>query len=300
MKQFMKIIKKKSFVNFILGVIIFNTVLMGISTIKSLSDTMKDILNYIDMACLFIYVVEMVLKMLAYNFFGYFKSAWNCFDFFIIIISVLSVFSIGSSLQVLRSLRVFRSLRSLRGFKMISSIDELQRIISGIGKSLPGISWTAFLMVLIYYIFSIIGVSEFGDEFPDWFGTIPKTMYTLFQVMTLESWSMGISRPVMERFRFAWLYFIPFVVISSFITMNVVVGIVVNSISEVAENKEKIIEAKSIEICKTENIKFEIEQMREHLCNLDDLIKKGKFIPLEQLNNNDYSVKVNQINQDEN
>jgi len=291
----MKIAKNKWFTNFIIGVILFNTILMGISTIKSLNDTAKNILNVIDLICLSIYIIEMIIKMLAYNFFGYFKSLWNIFDFFIVIISVLMLYSIGSSMQVLRSLRIFRSLRSLRGLKMISSIDELQKIISSIGKSLPGISWTSFLMILIYYIFSIIGVTEFGEEFPDWFGTIPKSMYTLFQVMTLESWSMGISRPVMEKFNFAWLYFIPFVIISSFIIMNVVVGIVVNSISEVAESKEKNIEAKSIEIYKTENIKFEIEQIRRHISNLDDLIKKGKSIPLDQLNNNDCSIKVNQI-----
>ena len=93
------------------------------------------------------------------------------------------------------------------------------------------------LLLLVYYIFSIMGTTLFGPQFPDWFGSIGKSFYTLFQVMTLESWSMGISRPVMEVFSWAWLYFVPFVLCTSFLIMNVVVGIVVNAISEVSENQ---------------------------------------------------------------
>ena len=166
--------------------------------------------------------------------------------------------------------RVFRSLKGLRGFKMISSLKPLQVIIAAIGRSIPGISWTALLLMIIYYIFSIIGVTQFGETFPDWFGDIPKAMYTLFQVMTLESWSMGISRPVMEEFSYAWAYFVPFVLISSFVMMNVVVGIVVNAISEVVEfNKKEEHEENG-----TADIKAEIDAVREHLAKLEDMLAK--------------------------
>ena len=128
--------------------------------------------------------------------------------------------------------------------------------------------------MLIYYIFALIGVNLFGDAFPDWFGTIGKAMYTLFQVMTLESWSMGISRPVMELFPYAWAYFVPFVLLSSFIVMNVVVGIVVNAISEVTADtaKEEVEEPKVSEKALIE----EIHSLKTQLDRLEKQLEKSK------------------------
>ncbi len=130
----------------------------------------------------------------------------------------------------------------------------------------------------------LIGVNLFGQAFPDWFGTVGKAMYTLFQVMTLESWSMGISRPVMEVYSAAWLYFVPFVLISSFIVMNVVVGIVVNSISEVtAEDTKQALEdagdEESGEKSEEEQIKAltrEVKEMREMLARMEQIMNKNR------------------------
>ena len=185
------------------------------------------------------YHIEMLLKFLAYGM-DYFKDPWNWFDMIIIATSLVSALPFMAALRAFRVLRVLRSLKALRSMRLVSSIHHLQIILVAIVRSVPSILWTGLLMILIYYIFALIGVNLFGETFPDWFGTVGKAMYTLFQVMTLESWSMGISRPVMEVYSAAWLYFVPFVLISSFIVMNVVVGIVVNSISEVtAEDTKK-------------------------------------------------------------
>ena len=255
-------VDSKAFQNTILIVIVINSIILGLQTSSIITASIGGVLEILDMICLGIFIIEMLLKMIAYKFVGYFKSAWNWFDFIIIITSVLSGLAVLSSIRILRVFRVFRSLKGLRGFKMIGAI----------GKSIPGMSWTAFLLLIIYYIFSIIGVTQFGERFPEWFGDIPKAMYTLFQVMTLESWSMGISRPVMEVFDFAWAYFVPFVLISSFVMMNVVVGIVVNAISEVAEfNKKEVHEENG-----TADIKAEIDAVKEHLSKLEDMLAKQK------------------------
>ena len=164
---------------------------------------------------------------------------------------------------------------ALKGTKLIGSVRHLQVIIVAIVKSIPSIMWTGILLILIYYIFALIGVNLFGDAFPDWFGDIGKAMYTLFQVMTLESWSMGISRPVMEVFSFAWAYFVPFVLLSSFIVMNVVVGIVVNAISEVTADNAKE-EAKENPVSNNELV-GEIRSLKEQLDRLEkQLAKSGK------------------------
>lgn len=284
MEKLKNFVEGRLFQGFILVVILINSIVLGLQTIPSLGEgtTAGSILSVIDTICLVIFIVEMVLKLIAYRFLGYFKSGWNWFDFIIILTSIASGLSVLSSARILRVFRVFRSLKGLRGFKMVSALKPLQVIIGAIGKSLPGITWTAFLLIIIYYIFSIIGVTQFGEAFPDWFGDIPKAMYTLFQVMTLESWSMGISRPVMEVFSYAWAYFVPFVLISSFIMMNVVVGVVVNAISEVSEMRKKNDTAEEDSASEKEgkkeinvdDIRAEIKEVREHLEKLEAMLNK--------------------------
>lgn len=278
MKKFREFVDSKLFNNFILVVIILNAVLLGLQTSKTITENMGGVLEVIDEIFLGIFILEMILKIIAFGL-DYFKDGWNWFDMTIILVSVLSSLAFLSAFRVFRIFRVFRSLKAMRSMRMMSSLRHLRVIVQAIGRSIPSIAWTALLLVLIYYIFSIIGVSMFGEAFPDWFGNIGKSMYTLFQVMTLESWSMGISRPVMEVFGYAWMYFVPFVLISSFVVMNVVVGIVVNAISEVAEATkiEKKQAAALEETAPADNnakIAEEIAEVRKHLEELEDLLNK--------------------------
>jgi voltage-gated sodium channel len=273
-KGLKKLVDSKAFQGIILFVILFNCVLMGIETIKGLSENTLFVLAVINEVCLWIFIAEIILKFLAYGP-SYFKDPWNWFDMFIVGISLFSGLSFMSAFRAMRVLRVLKSLKALKGTKLIGSVRHLQVIIVAIVKSIPSIMWTGILLILIYYIFALIGVNLFGDAFPDWFGDIGKAMYTLFQVMTLESWSMGISRPVMEVYSFAWAYFVPFVLLSSFIVMNVVVGIVVNAISEVTADNAKE-EAKENPVSNNELV-GEIRSLKEQLDRLEkQLAKSGK------------------------
>jgi len=220
--------------NVILGVIILNSILMGLATSSEIMATSGTIINAIDYCCLDIFVIELILKIIAYNK-DFIKSGWNIFDFIIVAISLVPNLQFFSALRTLRVLRVLRTLKSLRVLRMVSGFKKLRIIATSIVESIPGILWTGFLLLIEFYVFAILGTTMFGQQFPDWFGSIGESFYTLFQVMTLESWSMGISRPVMEVYSWAWLYFVPFVICSAFIVMNVVVGIVVNTISETAD-----------------------------------------------------------------
>lgn len=280
-KGLKKIVDGKVFQGIILFVIIFNCILMGVETIKGLSDTTLYIFATINTVCLWIFIAEIIIKILAYGL-DYFKDPWNWFDMVIVGISMVSGLPFMAAFRAMRVLRVLKSLKALRGTKLIGSVKHLQVIIAAIIKSIPSIMWTGILLILIYYIFALIGVNLFGEAFPDWFGTIGKAMYTLFQVMTLESWSMGISRPVMEVFSFAWAYFVPFVLLSSFIVMNVVVGIVVNAISEVtaeenaasAESEEAAAPAKTSG--SDEELLKEIRSLKDQLERLEKSLEKTK------------------------
>ena len=273
-KGLKKLVDSKAFQGIILFVILFNCVLMGVETIKGLSENTLFVLAVINDICLWIFIAEIIIKFLAYGP-SYFKDPWNWFDMFVVGISLFSGLSFMSAFRAMRVLRVLKSLKALKGTKLIGSVRHLQVIIVAIVRSIPSIMWTGILLILIYYIFALIGVNLFGDAFPDWFGNIGKAMYTLFQVMTLESWSMGISRPVMEVYSFAWAYFVPFVLLSSFIVMNVVVGIVVNAISEVTADNAKE-EAKENPVSNKELVS-EIHSLKEQLDRLEkQLAKSGK------------------------
>ena len=130
-------------------------------------------------------------------------------------------------------LSILRSLRILRVLRLLSTVRRLRQLTESLIAAIPSIGWITFMLGLVFYVFAVIGTELFGDRFPDWFGSVGHSMYTLFQVMTLESWSMGIARPVMDAFPWAWLYFVPFILISAFTILNLFIGIIVNTMQSV-------------------------------------------------------------------
>ena len=225
------------FQNFILAVIIINSILLGVMTYPKIMTVAGPLLHLICNICVGIFTIEIILKLYVYGK-NFFKSGWNNFDFIIVAISLVPT---GGAFS---SFRVFRILRALRALRLITQLEKLRVIVQAIIDSIPNVGWASVLLLIIFYIFSIMGTTLFAADFPDWFGSIGKSMYTLFQVMTLESWSMGIARPVISLHPFAWMYFISFILISSFIVMNVIVGVVVNAISEISADIKKQKETK--------------------------------------------------------
>jgi len=87
-----------------------------------------------------------------------------------------------------------------------------------------------FLLGLVFYVSAVIATKLFGADYPDWFGSVGASLFSLFQIMTLESWSMGIVRPVMEVFPYAWVFFVPFVIVTSFAVLNLFIALIVDSL----------------------------------------------------------------------
>ena len=206
----------------IMAVIFLNAIVLGLQTSPSVDGMFGGWLERVDKWCIVVFVVELVLKMSAYRL-RFFCSGWNWFDFVVVVLSVVPDMGIFSLARIFRVLRVFR---------LVSGMRHMRVILSAIMRSLPGVIWAGMLLLLVYYVYGIIGTNFFGTAFPAWFGSLGKSVYSLFQVMTLESWSMGIARPVMERFPHAWVFFVSYILLSSFIVMNIVVGIVLNSIGD--------------------------------------------------------------------
>lgn len=227
MKRLEHIIDSRWFQFGILAVICANAAVLGLQTSPMIAAACNGWLERIDKWCIVVFTVEIALKLAVYRW-RFWCSAWNLFDFAVVAVSLVPDMGMFSLARLFRVLRVFR---------LVSGVRHLRIILSAILKSIPGVSWAGLLLLLVYYVYGIIGTNLFGAVFPDWFGTLGKSVYSLFQVMTLESWSMGIARPVMAAFPYAWVFFVTYILISSFIVMNIVVGIVLNSIGDCFKNE---------------------------------------------------------------
>ncbi|MEP2534322.1 ion transporter [Shimia sp.] len=215
-------IERPLFRNAILGVILFNAVILGLETSQTVMAAAGPLLIALDMLCLAIFVLEIVAKIYVRRL-RFFSDGWNIFDFVIV---GIALFPAAQGLSVLRALRILRLLR------VVSVAPSLRRVIEGLINALPGMGSVFLLMTLIFYIGAVMATKLFGAAFPDWFGTLGRSGYSLFQIMTLESWSMGIVRPVMETYAYAWVFFVPFILLTTFIVLNLVVGLVVNSMQD--------------------------------------------------------------------
>ena len=208
--------------NAIIGVILFNAVLLGMETSPAIMGIAGPFILALDKVCLAIFVVELVLKLVALGP-RFFRNGWNLFDFVIVALSLVPG---AQTFSVLRALRILRVLR------IISVAPRLQRVVEGFITALPGMGSVFLLMAIIFYIGSVMATKLFAASFPQWFGSLGQSAYSLFQIMTLESWSMGIVRPVMEIYSYAWLFFVPFIMVTTFAVVNLLVGLIVNSMQE--------------------------------------------------------------------
>jgi len=213
------LISSSKFNNFILAVILVNAIVLGLQTSKELMRMAGPLLNIIDNICLGIFTVEIILKLIVMRF-RFFLIGWNVFDFLIVGISLVPG---AGGLSVLRAMRIMRVLR------VISVAPSLRRVVEGFITALPGMASVFVLMALIFYIGGVMATKLFGETFPQWFGTLGESLYSLFQIMTLESWSMGIVRPVMAEHPYAWAFFVPFILVTTFAVVNLVVGLIVTS-----------------------------------------------------------------------
>ncbi|MCS3903552.1 voltage-gated sodium channel [Methylohalomonas lacus] len=214
--------------NFIIGVIIFNAITLGLETSSIVQRHGGGLLDTLETFVLTIFVIEILLKLLAFDI-RFFKSGWNVFDFLIVGISLVPA---SGPLAILRALRILRILR------LVTKLQRLRHIVESLLKALPSIGWIAVLLLMVFYIYAVMGTQMFGEAFPDDFGHMGLTLYSLFQIMTLESWSEAIGRPVMEAFPYAWLYFVSFILLTAFTVLNLFIGIIVNTMQEKHQEEE--------------------------------------------------------------
>ena len=218
-ERLQKLVDANCFRCTILALIIINAVTLGMETSASIMAEHKTLLQQIDLAILAVFIVEIGLRMLAHGW-RFWRDPWNIFDFVVV---ALALVPHAGQFAVLRTLRVLRVLR------LISMVPSMRRVVSALISSLSGVTAVASIMLVVFYVFSVIATNLFATVHPVYFGTLGDTMLTLFQVMTLEDWA-EIARPVMDALPYAWLFFITYIMISTFVVLNLFIGVMVYAI----------------------------------------------------------------------
>ncbi|MEC9433233.1 MAG: ion transporter [Pseudomonadota bacterium] len=214
----------------VIALIVINALTLGLETSSAASQAIGPVLDALDRAILAAFVVELAIRLYVRRA-AFFRDPWRIFDLVVVGVALAPA---SGPLSVLRAFRILRVLR------MVSVVPSMRRVVTGLLRAIPGMGSVVLLLSLIFYVFSVMATKLFGGAHPDWFGTMGESAYTLFQVMTLESWSMGIVRPVMETHPHAWLFFVPFILLTTFAVVNLFVGIMVDAMQTHHEAGEDI------------------------------------------------------------
>ncbi len=236
----------------VIALIIINAITLGLETDAEVMAAIGPVLVAIDHAILAFFVIEIAARLFVHGV-RFFRDPWSVFDFLVVVIALVPQ---TGPLSVLRALRILRVLR------LITVIPSLRRVVGAMISAVPAMGSIGLLLVLVYYVSAVMATKLFGGTHPELFGSLGSSTYTLFQVMTFDDWSGGVAKPVMEQHPYAMLFFVPFILMSAFIALNLFIGVIVSAI-ENERDEEAVVESRKEDI-----ILEEIRALRGELAAL--------------------------------
>jgi voltage-gated sodium channel len=258
------IVESRIFSSVIVFVIVVNAITLGLETSPAAMSAVGPLLLAIDTAAMWIFTVEIGLKLWLYRS-RFIRDGWNIFDFVVVAVAWLPA---AGPLSVLRALRILRVLR------LMSVIPQMRTVVGALFKALPGMGSILAVLILVFYVAAVMATKLFGAAFPEWFGGVGASMFSLFQIMTLESWSMGIVRPVMEVHPGAWLFFVPFIVVTTFTVLNLFIALMVNSMQSLqAKTNESLLAEAEIAHDERGELLQRIELLTEEVRRMREMIR---------------------------
>lgn len=252
-----RLVLSSGFQRVIIGLILLNAVTLGLETSASVTEAAGGALHVLDQALLWIFTAELLLRIYAFRA-RFFRDPWGLFDLVVVAIAWVPA---SGPLAVLRALRVLRVLR------LISVVPSLRRVVEAMLAALPGMGSIVLLMSLIFYVFAVMATKLFGEGMAEQFGTLGASLFTLFQLMTLDDWA-NIVKPAMELQPYALLFFLPFIVVSTFVVLNLFIGVIVDSIQTLREQEPEGVQeqiARDREQREQAELLAEIRALREAL-----------------------------------
>ncbi|MBS3907822.1 MAG: ion transporter [Syntrophaceae bacterium] len=232
----------------IIALIVANAITLGLETSPAIIALFGDLLHAIDRTVLGVFAAELLLRFFVYRS-RFFHDPWRVFDFVIVGIALLPA---TGAFTVLRALRVLRVLR------LMSMVPSMRGVVSALLAALPGMASIIGLMALVLYVSAVMATKLFSAVAPEFFGTLSASLFTLFQVMS-EDWS-HIARGVMEQSPYAWIFFVAYLLIATFMMLNLFIAVVVNAMqSRVGED------LKAGEEAHTQSILDEVRALRREI-----------------------------------
>jgi voltage-gated sodium channel len=215
------LVAHKRFQQTIIAVIVVNGVTLALETFRPLMAAAGGFLHAVDHVTLWVFMAEIACRLYAHGW-RFFRNPWNVFDFVIVGISLLPA---AGALSVLRTLRVLRVLR------LISAVPSMRRVVAGLLSAVPGMASIAALLGLIIFVAGVMATMLFRDAAPRYFGDMWTTMFTLFQTMTGEGWP-EVAAAVMADAPLAWIFFVVYILVSSFAVLNLFIAVIVSAVEE--------------------------------------------------------------------
>jgi voltage-gated sodium channel len=215
----------------IVALIFVNAVLLAAETDPSVEARFGSFIQWLNDIIVWVFVVELSLKMMVFGR-KFWRDQWNWFDLSIVLLSVAPASEAFAAL---------RSLRALRLLRLVSILPSLRQVMEGFRKAIPSLGSIMGLMLLLLFVFAVMGTRLFGGDHPQYFGSLGKSTFSLFTVMTLEGWP-DLAREIMRTHPLAWLFFIVFIVLSSWAVLNLVIGVIVDSMHAHTREKEEELE----------------------------------------------------------
>jgi len=257
--KFQKIRDNKAFELFVIGVIIFSSLMIGIQTYE-LNPWVDGGLRFLDYAVTLFFVMEIAIRMAAEDRLkDFFKKGWNVFDFIIVAVSLIPLDD-SEYAMIARMLRLFRVMR------LISFIPELRVLVSALISALPRMGYVALLMFIIFYLYAVIGNLLYASLNPVLWGDLGVSLLTLFRVATFEDWT-DVMYEAMTLYSLSWIYFITFIFFSAFVFLNMMIGIVVEVLDE--EHKKMDAEANAEKVAEEQQVKDEyVKRMEADMASL--------------------------------
>ena len=257
MDRLKALIESRRFELVITWLIVANAITLGLETSPGIMVQYGALLRAVDHALLAVFVVELAAKIAIYRG-QFFREPWRVFDFVVVAISLLPI---SGQFSILRALRVLRVLR------LVSIIPSMRRVVGGLFLALPSMGSIFLLLMLVFYVFAVMATKLYGADFPVYFGNIAASAFTLFQVMTLEGWAAEVVRPVMDKHPQAWLFFLPFILATSFTVLNLFIGIIVSAMqteheAEVKETQAEMEEEQAAILGELRAIRQELAELR--------------------------------------
>lgn len=250
-----KFFKSRTYEFGITALIAVNAALMAAETLPAIRSSWGGLLEFFNHVIVLVFVVEILLKILTFRR-DFWRDAWNWFDLAVVTISVLPASEAFAPLRALRALRLLR---------LIAVLPSLRRVVEGFLRALPSLGSIMLLLMLLLFVFSLIGTKLFGSTYPELFGGLGASAFSLFTVMTLEGWP-DLAREVMQAHPMAWAFFITFIVVSSWVVLNLVIGVVVDSMQSYTHEQELELE---IEILRNQKqMMEEITALRSEIARL--------------------------------